>query len=97
MLAGLTPPAGTTLSVTGFRLPGSANPIVTGSGPVQVVDPITGKVTGTLAMRTDGNFTFMPAAGFSGTVPTVYVTVKGSNGQAKEAPLTVIVLPAPGG
>lgn len=97
MLTGITPPTGATLSVTGFRLPGSTKPIVPGSGPVQVVDPITSKITGTLAVRTDGTFTFTPAAGFTGTVPTVYVTVKSSDGQSKEAPLTVIVQPAAGG
>jgi hypothetical protein len=97
MLTGITPPTGATLSVTGFRLPGSTKPIVPGSGPVQVADPITGKVTGTLAVRMDGTFTFTPAAGFTGTVPTVYVTVKSSDGQSKEAPLTVIVQPAAGG
>lgn len=96
MLAGVTPPAGATLSVTGLRLPGSAKPIAAGSSPVQVVDPITGKVTGRLAVRTDGTFTFTPAAGFAGNVPTVYVTVKSSNGQSKEAPLMVIVRPASG-
>ena len=91
MLSGAAAPSGATLTVAGFRLPGAAKPTAPGPGAAQVIDPVTGRVTGTLVMRADGTFTFAPAAGFTGTVPTVYVTVSSSDGQSKEVPLTIIV------
>lgn len=91
VLSGALAPAGAMLSVTSIRLPGSIQAIAPGSQPQQVLDPTTGKVTGSLLLRSDGTFTFTPAVGFTGLVPTMYATVTSSDGQAKDVPLTVIV------
>ena len=83
-------PPGTTASVTGFTLPGSDTVYPPGSS-VPVVNPTTGLVTGTMQVNPDGSYIFTPAPGYVGPVPTVDVTVTSSDGQSKEAPLTVSV------
>lgn len=93
MLDKVTTPPGTTESVIAFKVPGSDTSVKPGSSPVPVVDPTTGTVTGTLAIKPDGAFTFTPAPGFTGLVPPVMVTVTSSDGQAKDVPLTVTVDP----
>lgn len=84
-------PAGTNATVTSFLVPGSSTPVVPGSGPVPVVDPVTGLVTGTLTVKPDGSYVFDPAPGFSGPVPPVQVTVTSSDGQSTVVPLSIVV------
>ena len=93
MLDSAVAPPDTTLSVTGFKVPGSTTPVAPGSPPVDLVDPVTGTLTGTLAMQPDGAYVFAPAPGFTGPVPPVKVTVTSSDGQIKEVPLTIMVNP----
>ena len=93
LLAGATVPPGATLAVTGITLPGSSTPIAPGTGPVTLVDPVTGAVTGTLDVKADGSFTFLPAPGYTGPVPAVTVTVSSSDGQSTTVPLSLVVAP----
>ncbi len=93
LLTGTTVPPGATLTVTGITLPGSNTPNTPGTGPVAVVDPATGAVTGTLDVKADGSFTFLPAPGYTGPVPTVTITVSSSDGQSKTVPLSLVVAP----
>jgi hypothetical protein len=84
---------GATVILSGFKVPGSNTLIKPGSGPVPVVDPATGTVTGTVDIRSGGTYTFTPAPGFTGAVPPIMRTVTSSDGQSKEVPLTVYVTP----
>lgn len=93
MLDSVVAPPGTVARISGFKVPGSSAPVTPGSAPVPVADPVTGTVTGTLAMQPDGKYTFMPAPAFSGPVPPVMVTVTSSDGQIKDVPLTITVNP----
>jgi hypothetical protein len=93
LLAGATVPSGATLAVTGITPPGSSTPIAPGTGPVALVDPRTGAVTGTLDVKADGSFTFLPAPGYTGPVPTVAITVSSSDGQSTTVPLSLVVSP----
>ena len=90
MLDNVTPPPGTTESVTGFSVPGSDTIYPAGTS-VPLVDPATGTVTGTMQVNPDGSYIFTPAPGYVGPVPTVDVIVASSDGQSKEVPLTVSV------
>lgn len=93
MLDSAVAPKGTTLSISGFKVPGATTATTPGSAPVPVVDPATGTRTGTIAMQADGSYRFDPAPAFSGPVPPVLVTVTSSDGQIKEVPLTITVNP----
>lgn len=84
-------PPGTTATVTGFTLPGSTTVLTPGPTPVTVRDPTTGTVTGTIVVQPDGNVTFTPAAGFTGTVPPISYTVTSSDGQTDTSALSVVV------
>lgn len=86
-------PPGTTVSVTGFSLPGSGVVYPTGPTPVTVTDPVTGKVAGTVVMLPDGTTTFTPASGFTGQAPAITYTVESSDGQVSPGALAVTVLP----
>ena len=86
-------PAGTTATVTSFSLPGSSVVYPAGSTPVTVVDPVTGKVTGTVVVEPDGDVIFTPAPGFTGQAPAIMYTVESSDGQVSPGALTVTVLP----
>lgn len=93
LLDSVSVPPGTTATVTNFTVGGSNTPIVPGTGPVPVTDPSTGLVTGTIEVLPDGSYTFTPAPGFSGPVPTVTAIVASSDGQSTQVPLSVIVDP----
>jgi hypothetical protein len=93
LLANTVPPPGTTVSVTSFTLPGSSIVYTPGPTPVPVVDPTTGKVTGTIAVLPDGTATFLPAAGFTGQAPAISYTVTSSDGQVSPSALAITVLP----
>jgi hypothetical protein len=86
-------PAGTTVNVTSFSLPGSSVVYPAGTTPVTVTDPITGKVAGTVVVEADGDVIFTPAAGYTGQVPAISYTVESSDGQVSPGALAVTVLP----
>jgi hypothetical protein len=86
-------PAGTTVNVTSFSLPGSSVVYPAGPAPVTVIDPVTGKVAGTVVVQPDGTTTFTPAPGFTGQVPAISYTVESSDGQVSPGALTMTVLP----
>lgn len=93
VLANAVAPAGTTDSVASFTLPGSTAVYSAGPTPVPVVDPITGKLTGTVVVLPDGAVTFTPAAGFTGQVPPITYNVASSDGQTQPSTLTIAVQP----
>jgi hypothetical protein len=93
LLDNTVPPPGTTVSVTSFTLPGSSVVYTPGPTPVPVVDPITGRTTGTIALLPDGTATFTPAPGFTGQAPAISYTVTSSDGQVSPSALEIIVLP----
>ena len=84
-------PPGTTASITAIKVPGSDTPVAPGSAPVALVDPTTGAVAGTLAVKPDGTLTFTPAPGYTGPVPPVTVTVTSTDGQSRDVPLSLTV------
>jgi hypothetical protein len=93
LLDNTVPPPGTTITVTSFSLPGSSVVYTPGTTPVTVTDPLTGRVTGTIAVLPDGTATFAPAPGFSGPVPAISYTVTSSDGQVSPSALDITVLP----
>ena len=86
-------PPGTTATVTSFSLPGSSVVYPAGPTPVTVLDPVSGKVAGTVVVQPDGSVTFTAAAGYTGQVPAISYTVTSSDGQVSPGALTVTVLP----
>ena len=93
LLANTVPPPGTTVNVTSFTLPGSSVVYPVGSTPVTVVDPVSGKATGTVVVQADGAVVFTPASGFTGQAPAISYTVQSSDGQVSPGALAVTVLP----
>ena len=93
LLSNAVPPPGTTVNVTSFTLPGSSIVYTPGPTSVPVVDPVTGKLTGTIAVLPDGTATFLPAAGFTGQAPAISYTVTSSDGQVSPSALAITVLP----
>jgi hypothetical protein len=93
LLDNATPPPGTTLSVTGFKLPGNPTAFTPGPTPITITDPVTGTVDGTIVVQPDGTYTFTPAPGFVGPVPPITYTVTASDGQAKDSVLGITVRP----
>ena len=93
LLDNTVPPPGTTVSVTSFTLPGSSVVYTPGPTPVPVVDPVTGRTTGTIVVQPDGTATFTPAVGFTGPVPAISYTVTSSDGQVSPSALDITVLP----
>lgn len=93
LLANTIVPPGTTVSVTGFSLPGSTTVYPAGSAPVTVRDPFTGQVAGTVTIASNGTATFTPSPSFSGQVPPISYTVAGSDGQVTPSTLSVVVQP----
>jgi CshA-type fibril repeat protein len=89
-------PTGTATNVTSFTLPGSSVVYPAGTTPVTVVDPVTGKVTGTVVVEPDGDVIFTPAPGFTGQAPAISYSVESSDGQVSPGALTVTVLPGEG-
>ena len=87
-------PAGTTVNVTSFSLPGSSVVYPAGPTPVTVVDPVSGKVAGTVVVQANGDVTFAPAPGFTGQSPAISYTVESSDGQVIPGALAFTVLPA---
>ena len=90
-LSGVTAPPGATAAVTAVQVPGSAAPVQPGSDPVSVTDPTTGTVTGTLDVKANGTYTFVPSSGYIGPVPPVTLTVSSSDSQSKTALLSITV------
>jgi hypothetical protein len=89
-------PPGTTATVTSFSLPGSSVVYPAGPTPVTVIDPVSGKVAGTVVVQPDGTVTFSPAPGFTGQAPAFLYTVESSDGQVSPGALSVTVLPGEG-
>jgi CshA-type fibril repeat protein len=92
MLDNADVPPGTTVSVTGFSVPGSDTIYPAGS-TVSLTDPATGATTGTMVVNADGSYVFTPALNYIGPVPAVTVTVASSDGQEVLVPLTLSVNP----
>jgi hypothetical protein len=65
-----------------------------GSPPVTVIDPVSGKTTGTVVVQPDGTVTFTPATTYTGQVPAISYTVTSSDGQVSPSALVLTVLPA---
>jgi hypothetical protein len=61
---------------------------------LDVIDPATGKVAGTVVMQPGGLVTFTPAPGFTGQAPTILYTVESSDGQVSPGTLTVTLAPS---
>jgi hypothetical protein len=87
-------PPGTIATVTSFSLPGSSVVYPAGTTPVTVIDPVSGKVAGTVVVEPDGDVIFTPAPGYTGQVPAISYTVTSSDGQVSPGALAVTVLPA---
>lgn len=94
LLDNVVPPPGTSTNVTSFMLPGSGIVYPVGPNPVTVIDPVTGKTTGTIVVLADGTATFTPASGFVGQAPAIMYTVEGSDGQTSPGALQITVLPS---
>ena len=62
-------------------------------GPATLTDPTTGEPIGTLTMATDGTYTFDPAPGYVGPVPSVNVYTATSGGQTAISTLTLDIVP----
>ena len=74
-----------TLSVTEFTVNGTTYTVPSGGSA-------TANLTeGTLIINSDGSFTFTPATGYTGNVPTVTYTASDGNGGASVAYLNIIV------
>lgn len=92
LLTNALPPPGTTTTVVAFSIAGMPTTYTPGPAAVTVTDPSTGKTAGTLVISSDGTYTFTPAAGFAGSVPTVTYTVRSSDGQTDPSQLVIDVL-----
>lgn len=86
-------PPGTTVTVTGFSVAGSSDTFPAGPRPQNIVNPSDGSVSGTLAMKQDGTYTFTSTAGVVGSVPAVNVFLESSDNQTATSSLTLNVLP----
>lgn len=92
VLDGANVPGGSTATVTGFSVAGSAQIIPAGPTASPVTAPTTGLTIGNLTIRADGTYTFTPVAGFVGSAPAVNVFIQGPNGQTAVSTLTLDVL-----
>ena len=84
-------PAGTSVAVVGFTLPGSTAVYTPGPKPIAVINPATGTTAGTVVVLPDGTVTFTPANGYIGQVPPITCTVASSDGQTTTSSLSVTV------
>ncbi len=73
-------PDGDTLTVTQFTIPGVGT---TAAGSTATITGV-----GTLVIETNGDFTFTPAAGYNGPVPTATYTISDGNGGTDTANLS---------
>ena len=85
-------PSGTTASIVSFTLPGSSTPLAPGSMPVNVTDPSSGQLAGSLMVQPNGTFVFTAAADYSGNLTVLY-TVGSSDGQRVNTTLELNVIP----
>jgi hypothetical protein len=85
-------PSGMTAQVTGFTVAGSSTVYRPGT-PVSLTDPTSGQPVGTILMQADGNYTFMPAPGFFGPVPTLNLYERRSDGATTVSALDITVTP----
>ena len=92
LLANAVVPDSTTVSVTSFTVQGVSTPFTPGTVPITLVNPVTGVITGTLVVQPNGDFTFTPASGYVGPVPTVSYTVASSDGQTNPSALNIDVV-----
>jgi uncharacterized repeat protein (TIGR01451 family) len=81
---------GTTLTVAGPGILGNDGDV---DGDPLTAALATPPATGTLALRPDGSFTYLPAPGFSGPVTFTYPVTDGSS---TSTPVTVTLTVAPG-
>lgn len=92
VLDNATIPSGKAANVTSFMVAGSST-VRTPRTPAALSDPTSGVPVGTLLLLSNGSYTFTPAPGYSGPVPTIFHNVLASDGQAVTSSLTIIVLP----
>ena len=85
------PEPGMPVEVTSFRVDGLPNAFQPSTTPVELVDPVTGAVIGTVTLTKDGDFTFVPAPGYSGPVPDITYTVQSADGQVVQSTLDITV------
>jgi hypothetical protein len=81
----------TITTVTGLDATGNPLVIPVTSVPTSVYDN-GGKLAGTLAISTNGTYTFVPASGFTGTAPVTY-TITDTHGATDQAELIIKVIP----
>ena len=84
-------PDGETVTVASFIIAGEGGPFILGS-------PYTIAGVGDLTLSSDGSFSFVPVAGYSGPVPLVSVTITDSSTSAggpltDTAPLSITITP----
>jgi hypothetical protein len=91
VLADVVAPAGTSVHVTAFTLPGSTTVYPAGTTAVPVVDPASGQTTGTVVVLRNGTIAFTPAAGFAGQVPAITYVVASSDGQTSAGALSLVI------
>lgn len=92
LLSNANLPAGSSARVVGFTIQGDSTVYTPGATPVQAEDPITGQVVGSFEVRPDGVFTFTPAPGYIGPVPSLSYTVAGSDGRTDASTLSIDVV-----
>jgi CshA-type fibril repeat protein len=81
----------TVTSATYLNASGVATPLPLGTA-TQVYDA-SGTLAGTMTLNSNGTYTFVPAANYSGTVPVNY-TAANSSGSTDTATLSIEVIPA---
>jgi hypothetical protein len=81
-----------TAQVTGFTVAGSST-VYTPGTPVPLTDPTSGEPVGTILMQASGNYTFVPAPGYVGPVPTLNLYERRSDGATTVSALDITVTP----
>lgn len=92
VLVGTQIPTNAAANVTSFSVAGTSRVIPTNQGPTTLTDG-SGKAVGTLALKSDGSYTFLPAHDFLGPVPAINLYAESTDGQTALSSLTLDVLP----
>ena len=86
LLANANDSDGDPISVTGFTIAG-----IPGTQPIG--SPVSMPGIATITINADGSFTFTPATGYSGPIPTIIYTVDDGNGGTDTSQLNLTVEP----
>jgi VCBS repeat-containing protein len=81
-----TDPDADSLAVTGFSVDGSPTNYLPG-------ETATIAGVGTISLRSDGSFTFIPAPNYDGPVPGIFYSASDGNGGTGKATLAIIIDP----